>query len=373
MTDRLSERARELGFSALGIVPAEPSKRLNNYLEWLAGQYHGEMAYLARPDRVARRRDLNVILPQVRSIICVAAEYAAVGPSEAELSDPLRGRISNYAWPIDYHETMLPKLETLATWLSAEFGENCRCRAYVDTGAILERDHAELAGIGFRGKNTMLIAPNRGSWFFLGEILTTAALSPTPASRLPSCGTCSRCLSACPTAAFPAPYVLDSRRCISYLTIEAKGWIPIELRSSMQNWVYGCDVCQTVCPFNRFSEMKSTITIDQAAPPLMAWLRMSQTEFEKRFSNSPLARTGRERIIRNACVAAGNSGSPAFIPPLSERLLQDPSPLIRGHAAWALGELRTPSALERALQTESNEQVRGEIRISLDRGPHSGV
>jgi epoxyqueuosine reductase len=367
LSDLVTERAKELGFSAAAVVSAEPSKRLDNYLHWIESQHHGEMAYLARPDRIARRQDLNVILPGVQSIVCVAAEYSSAGPPEAELADPLRGRISNYAWPVDYHETMLPKLEQFAAWLSAEVDAECRSRAYVDTGAILERDHAELAGLGFRGKNTMLIAPKRGSWFFLGEILTTAQLPPTVPAKLPSCGTCSRCLSACPTDAFPTPYTLDARRCISYLTIELKNSIPIELRGSMQNWVYGCDVCQTVCPFNRFATTAATIAIDDAAPRLTTWLTMSRSQFAARFAETPLARTGRDRIVRNACIAAGNSGSASLIPLLADLLSHDDSPLVRGHAAWGLGKLEAFNTLALARRRESHEDVRREIAIAIGR------
>jgi epoxyqueuosine reductase len=207
---------------------------------------HAEMGYMARPDRVARRRNLNVILPGVRSLVVVVMDYAQWMPMEV-LNDRSRGRIASYAWGLDYHEVMRPRLKQLADWLGQSSA------VYVDTGAILERSHAQQAGLGFIGKNTMLIHPRRGSGFFIGEILTTANLEPDPPHPATMCGRCTRCLAACPTDAFPAPYVLDARRCISYHTIENKGSIPVELRSAFGNWVYGCDVCQDVCPWQRFS------------------------------------------------------------------------------------------------------------------------
>ncbi|MCB0029656.1 MAG: tRNA epoxyqueuosine(34) reductase QueG, partial [Anaerolineales bacterium] len=246
LSHQIKNAARELGFSFCGIVPAQPSPNLAAYHRWLAAGMHGEMSYLARPDRLARRDNLNVILPGVNSLVAVGLDYYTFKLPEAIAADPARGRISNYAWNQDYHDLMTPRLAQLAERLSELAGEPVASRVYVDTGAILERDHARQAGLGFTGKNTMLIRPDRGSWFFLGELLTTARLAPDTPRPLPSCGRCHRCLSACPTNAFPQPYVLDARRCISYLTIELKGWIPRELRPLMGNWIYGCDICQDV-------------------------------------------------------------------------------------------------------------------------------
>ncbi|MGD8805259.1 MAG: DUF1730 domain-containing protein, partial [Chloroflexota bacterium] len=207
LTREVKERARALGFSVAGVIDARPGKRLDAYVRWLANEYHGQMGYLARPDRLARRRDLNVILPGVRSLVCVAMDHASAGPPEDFLNDPGRGRIASYAWGVDYHQVMQPKLEALGRWLAAEAGGTVAQKVYVDTGAVLERDHAETAGLGFTGKNTMLIAPRRGSWSFLGELLTTVRLTPDKVTRPPAgCGKCRRCLSACPTDAFPEPY-----------------------------------------------------------------------------------------------------------------------------------------------------------------------
>jgi epoxyqueuosine reductase len=295
---------------------------------------------------------------------------------------------------------MTPRLEALGEWLAKRAGQQweggaaVRSRAYVDTGALLERDHGETAGLGFTGKNTLLIDPRRGSWFFLGVLLTTLALDydstlsdalspslsqganesiPVPvggAGGGPSCGRCHRCLDACPTAAFPAPYVLDARRCISYLTIELKGWIPAELRPLMGNWVYGCDVCQAVCPFNRFAAPTTEAAFrpaswDAVAPPLLDLLALDEATFVRRFAISPVRRIGRARLVRNACVAAGNWGSAAAVPALVA-LLADAAPLVRGHAAWALrrigGEV-AHAALSAALITEDDPAVLRELVV----------
>ena len=424
LTAELKARAVGLGFNRVGVIPAAPARRLDAYLAWIAAGRHGEMGYMARPDRVARRRDLDVVLPGARSLVVVGLDYATAPLPPHIAADPARGRFSNYAWGADYHEVMTPRLEALGEWLATESwgagaspprplgegrgagasppspsgecwgeGQTVRTRVYVDTGALLERDHGETAGLGFTGKNTMLIDPRYGSWFFLGVLLTTlpldydaplssalsptlsqgareAALSPTlsQGARGPSCGRCRRCLDACPTAAFPAPYVLDARRCVSYLTIELKGWIPAELRPLIGNWVYGCDVCQDVCPFNRFAAPTAEAafrpdTWDTAAPPLLDLLALDEESFARRFAGSPVRRIGRARLVRNACVAAGNWGSAAAVPALAS-LLADAAPIVRGHAAWALrriGGATAHAALAAVLTTEGDPDVVREL------------
>lgn len=369
----LREQAQALGFNRVGVIPPEPAQRLDAYMDWLAAGMHGEMGYLARPDRLERRRDLDVILPGVRAVVVVGLDYYS-GDLPAEIvADPSRGRISNYAWGADYHDVMTPRLEALGEWLRAQtHSADVAGRAYVDTGAILERDHGARAGLGFTGKNTMLIDPRRGSWFFLGVLLTTAQLPfdepPSKPAAMPSCGRCTRCLSACPTDAFPRPYVLDARRCISYLTIELKGWIPLEFRPLMGNWVYGCDVCQAVCPFNRFAAPTGEpgfrpANWAAAAPPLTELLTLDDEGFHRRFRNSPIRRLRRARLVRNACVAAGNWGSQDALPALIA-LLADPEPLVRGHAACALrriGGEAAHEALAAALARETDDDVRREI------------
>jgi epoxyqueuosine reductase len=343
--DEVRARAAALGFTQAGVIRAAPSPTLDAYLRWIEAGMHGTMGYLARPDREARRRDPNVILPGARSLVIVALDYGTNAVPQSILEDPRRGRISNYAWGADYHAIMTPRLESLAAWLRDGSGSEVASRVYVDTGAVLERSHAQQAGLGFVGKNTMLIHPRRGSFIFLGEILTTAAFDAydTP-GRATMCGTCTRCLEACPTGAFPEPYVLDARRCISYLTIELKGSIPAELRPLMGNWVYGCDVCQQVCPFTRFLQPSAEAAFwpadtDRAAPPLTDLLALDEEGFAARFRDSAIWRIKRERLVRNACVAAGNSGHEGFAPQLAALARSDPSALVRDHATWAIGAL----------------------------------
>jgi epoxyqueuosine reductase len=363
----LRDQAASLGFNGLGVSSAAPARRLDAYLNWIENGHHGEMGYMARQDRVERRRNPQIILPGVQSIISLGLSYSTTQIPPQIAQNPSRGRISNYAWGIDYHDLIIPKLEVLATWLR-DLKPGTQSRVYVDTGAVLERDHAETSGLGFTGKNTMLIAPQRGSWFFLGEILTTLVLPTTPPITMPSCGSCHRCLDACPTGAFPAPYKLDARRCISYLTIELKGWIPGNLRPLMGNWIYGCDICQDVCPFNRFAEPDNEwefkpVNIDAAAPLLLDILALDDEAFNERFERSPIKRIKRGRLLRNACVAVGNWGHRSAVPSLVE-LLKDPNPLLRGHAAWALHQIRdagAKTAIKDALRVEKDPKVRQEL------------
>ncbi len=380
---QLEVKARALGFDLVGAVPARPGRRLEAYMRWIEAGMHGRMGYLARPDRIIRRQELHVILPGVQSILMVGLNYHTLKLPAAIADDPSRGRISSYAWNLDYHDIMTPRLQELAAWLNEMTGS--ASKVYVDTGAVLERDHAESAGLGFTGKNTMLIHPRHGSYHFLGEILTTASIhhSSFPTHHSLSCGSCRRCLDACPTKAFPEPYVLDARRCISYLTIELKGWIPRELRPLMGNWVYGCDICQEVCPFNRFAAPtdegafypsgaapvhNSPFTthnslLGKAAPPLAELLMMDNAAFNERFAGSPVKRIKRRRLVRNACVAAGNWGSETAVPALIP-LLTDPEPIIRGHAAWALRQIggeEAETAVAHTLQYETDQLVRQEM------------
>lgn len=343
LDQEIKQRARELGFSMLGIIPARAGPHLNAYLAWIRGGMHGDMGYLARPDRVARRQNLSAILPGVNSMIVAGMEYLTIPLPESIASDPLRGRISNYAWGRDYHEVMLSRLEALARFITQTAQTEVSVRAYVDTGAILERDHGAVAGLGFIGKNTMLIHSRRGSFFFLGEILTDLILPYDDPPIMPGCGSCTRCLAACPTNAFPRPYVLDARRCISYLTIEHKRSIPVELRPLMGNWVYGCDVCQTVCPWQRFVQPTPIVefypvSVEQAAPPLADLLALTPESFAERFRGTAIYRLKRDRLVRNACIAAGNSGA-AVLADLLRPLLSDESLMVREHATWALERL----------------------------------
>jgi epoxyqueuosine reductase len=364
--DAVKAKAREFGFNLVGLTPAQPSPTLAAYERWIAQGMHGKMGYMARPDRVARRQDLTQILPGAQTLIVVGLDYR-VGIPENVLAQPSRGRIASYAWGLDYHEVLTPRLDQLAQWLRAEY------RVYVDTGAILERSHAQQAGMGFIGKNTMLIHPRRGSYFVLGEIITDlpADVYDQP-HRATMCGTCTRCLRACPTDAFPEPYVLDARRCISYHTIENKGWIDRHLRADFGNWVFGCDICQDVCPFQRFSTPTQEPALmptadnayERAAPHLSDLLTLDDATFKQRYQGTPIERVKRARLVRNACIAAGNSADPALIPYLIQ-LLYDESALVRGHAAWGLWRLMGDGA-DKLLTALYDRDDDGDVRAEIE-------
>ena len=375
LTEQIRSRAHALGFDLAGVAAVYPAPRLPAYRAWLAHGYHGEMGYLARPDRVARREEPDKILPGVRSIVCAGLNYYP-GPLPASLrSDPSRGLISNYAWGLDYHDLMLPRLEELAAFIQAHAGERVNHRAYVDTGPLLERAYAARAGLGFIGKNTNLINPRLGSYLFLGEILLDLPLEPTAAPPRASCGNCRRCLDACPTGALLAPYLLDARRCISYLTIELKGPLPRELRPLLGNHIYGCDVCQAVCPWQRFSRPTEETAFwptgpERAAPLLLELIGLDEDGFHRRYAGTPIFRTGRGRLLRNVAVALGNWGDGRASPALA-RALADVEPLVRGHVAWALGRIggrAAQKALRGAWRRERDPYVRQEIRAALDGG-----
>lgn len=369
--------AREAGLDLVGVVPTQPARTFDRYKEWLAAGYHGEMAYMARPDAVEKRRDPARILPEARTVVAVGLNYHTV-PLPPELrDDPSRGIVASYAWGPDYHDVMLPRLHGLAEAIARETGRPVPYRAYVDTGPVLERDVAARAGLGFVGKNTNLIQPGLGSWFFLGELLLGIELEPLqePGPAAGTCGRCTRCLDACPTGALVAPYTLDARRCISYLTIELKGSIPRELRPLMGNRIFGCDICQEVCPWNRRFDRPTREAAfrpdpEVVAPRLLDLLALDDEGFRRRFAGSPVRRARRRGLLRNAAVAAGNWGDPSAVPTLTA-LLGDPEALIRGHAAWALGRIATPDArraLEQRRPEEAEDWVRAEIEMALPAG-----
>ncbi len=379
LVEDLRAEARRLGFSGLGIAGAEPTEHMRHYGDWIAEGLHGEMAYLAREDAVARRGDLGATLGGVRSVLVVTHPYDQPD-AEGLPADASRGVIARYARGSDYHDVIKQKLEALGRWLSAEVGK-LEARAYVDTGPILERDLARRAGLGWFGKNTMLIDPEKGSYFFLGLLLLDLELPPDEPFEADRCGTCRACLDACPTGALlgrdgsGAP-VMDARRCISYLTIELRGSIPLELRPMIGNRIFGCDICQEVCPWNeRFSEASEEPSYaarsDLDGPFLVnladQLLSMSGKAFARSFAASPLLRTGRKGLLRNVCVALGNWGVDDAVPVLS-RALSDPAPLVRAHAAWALGLIESSAAfqaLSERLVIEDDEAVVDELESAL--------
>ncbi|MBI3911490.1 MAG: tRNA epoxyqueuosine(34) reductase QueG [Armatimonadetes bacterium] len=363
----LRERAYSLGFELFGVAAATPAETRAAYEEWLAAGYAGEMAYLGRDP--ARRADPRRAWPDTAAILVVGLNYRPVEEESQARSDPTRGRFARYALGDDYHEVLATRLRALLATARELGGPEVEGRVYVDTGPLLERDLAARAGLGWFGKNTMLLNRRYGSYFFLGALLLNVPLTPDgPVSA--HCGTCTRCLNACPTGAFVAPYVLDARRCISYLTIELKGPIPRPLRPLVGNWVFGCDICQEVCPWNRKAppgdEPAFSARQGLPAPELVALLALTPEAFRERFRRSPVKRARRRGLLRNVCVALGNSGDRAVVPHLA-RALHDEEALVRGHAAWALGRLGGEEAavvLHAALATEEDPWVREEIEAA---------
>lgn len=361
--DILAE-ARRHGFELVGIAAARPAETADAYREWAAAGHAAEMHYLTRDPE--RRVDPRQAWPEVGSILVAGLSYHRREP-EAELrQNPHHGQFARYAVGDDYHEVLAEKLAAVLAWARAEGGAEVAGRYYVDTGPLLERDLAARAGLGWFGKNTCLLDRTYGSYFFLGALLLNVELPPD-APTTAHCGSCNRCQVACPTDAFVAPYVLDARRCISYLTIELRGPIPRELRPLIGNWIFGCDICQEVCPWNRkalpAAEPRLAPRPGLPTPELIPLLRMTQEEFSTRFRKSPVKRAKRRGLLRNVCVALGNSGDPLAVPALVLALDHDEA-LVRGHAAWALGRLggaEAHRALHRAAARETDAWVREEI------------
>jgi epoxyqueuosine reductase len=346
-------------------IPEAPA-RLRDFL---AAGTHGDMAWLAA--NAERRGDPRALWPQVRTIVMLGINYGPDDDPLAILKERARGAISVYARGDDYHELIKSRLKELGRWLIAQAGGDIK--VFVDTAPVMEKPLAAAAGIGWQGKHTNLVSRERGSWLFLGALFTTLDLPPDAAER-DHCGTCQACLDICPTAAFPAPYQLDARRCISYLTIEHKGPIPRELRPLMGNRIYGCDDCLAVCPWNKFAatgrEAKLAARESLRAPRLADLARLDDAAFRALFAKSPVKRTGRSRFVRNVLIAIGNSGDAALAGE-AERLLDDPSPLVRGAAIWALGRIDggrlKHCALPRAA-AESDPDVIGEWTTALAAG-----
>ncbi len=325
-------RAKALGFDSCRIAKASPPAHAEEFRSWLREGAAGEMQWMERG--AAKRSDPQQILPGVSSIIIVALNYW----QGTETAPRTPGRIARYAWGDDYHDLMLEKLEQLSAFLTS-LGGTQKC--YVDTGPILERDHAAEAGIGWHGKSTMLIDPKLGTWFFLGEILTTLDL-PADQPQPPRCGSCQRCITACPTGAITEPHRLDARRCISYLTIELKGSIPLKLRPLIGDRIYGCDDCLDACPWNRFAaaSREAAFTAGPAVGMrLRDYLALDEAGFRSLFRRSPIKRVKRRGFLRNVCVALGNVGDESDLPALKLAAI-DPEPLISEHAAWAIREIR---------------------------------
>lgn len=322
----------QLGFSDCRVTPISPPAHLSRYEEWLADKTYGDMTWFERNNE--KRADPSRILPGAQSMICLALNYL---PGK-EHPNP-QYRIAKYAWNKDYHDLMWAKLKDLDLAMQEMGGTQ---KYYVDTGPILERDYATMSGLGWNGKSTMQIHQKLGTWFFLGEVLTTLTLEEDKplADR---CGSCTRCITACPTDAITAPQRMDARKCISYLTIEHKGSIPVEFRKAIGDRIYGCDECLEVCPWNRFAQLSKEADFHARESvfqmELRDFLKLSEEEFRTLFSKSPIKRIKRERFLRNVCVALGNVGTAEDLPALMDTLTED-SALLTEHAQWAIEEIK---------------------------------
>jgi epoxyqueuosine reductase len=345
--DRIKEHALSLGFDLAGIAPARPADSFDRLRDWLDRGFAGEMGYMRR-HREARRQPSS-ILPEVRSVVMLAMNYAVEASGGRE---PASAKIARYARGADYHDVLRAKLNELLLWIQQEV-PGCKGRGVVDTAPLLERDFARRAGLGWFGKNTMLLNKRLGSYFFLAALLLDLDLAADAAHETSHCGTCTACLDACPTEAFVAPGVLDSRRCISYLTIELRGPIPQELRQPMSDWLFGCDICQEVCPWNRkapaASEWKKLrVLTHPGSPDLEAidpgeLLGLTEEEFRRRFRGTALMRAKRSGLLRNAAIILGNQGDPAALPAL-RRAREDHEQLVRDAADWAIAQIGAQKA-----------------------------
>ena len=359
--EKIRQKAQKLGFEGFGVAAPDVEKAGEWFQQWLAQNFDGEMHYMKRGE--AKRLDLDLVLPGVKSVICLSTPYFTTPRTLEFLENPETGDISNYARNLDYHDLIQPRLMELEACL-AEVFPGCQTKSYVDTGPILEKPLAEKAGLGWIGKHTNLLTEGVGSYYFLSEILVDVALPASDAAE-DHCGTCTACIDICPTRAIVAPYVLDSRKCISYLTIELKGAIPHEYRKALGNRIYGCDDCQIVCPWNSYAVATEEPAFQEreGSKGLIELMQLDDEGFRSRFRKSPVKRIKRRGLLRNVAVALGNSGQKEAVPVLT-RALVDPEPLIRSHAVWALGELIGQEALglfEQHLKEEADTQVLAEI------------
>jgi len=344
----IKDKARQLGFVLAGVTTPEPPPNYSTFENWLAQGHHGKMNYLAEERSRTRRANPCEILPECKSILVLAAPYNAPFPAGGgqEVREKSEARIASYAWGNDYHDVLPARMKELVQFIEEQVGEPVKNRCYTDTGPILERDLAQRAGIGWIGKNTCLINPKQGSYFLLSEILLDLALEPDPPFITDHCGTCTRCIEACPTDCILPDRTIDAARCISYLTIELKDDIPPQLREKVGSWVFGCDVCQMVCPWNRFAAEGDSSFGDNPSSALRAGplhslteeLVISTQEFNQRFKRSPIKRAKRRGYLRNVAVALGNTGNMLALPVL-QNALNDEEPMVRQHAQWAIEEI----------------------------------
>lgn len=369
LTKSIKEKALEIGFDLAGISPAGSFPENQFYKEWLAKGFAGEMKYMEREPE--KRENIKKIFPEAKSVISCGLNYNTDYPYSVRETDMTKGWIARYAWGDDYHDTINDKLRLLLRFIEEAVHREVEAKIYVDTGPVLDRIYGKYAGIGWIGKNTCVINQEIGSWIFIGEIITDLELeydTPVP----DRCGTCTRCIDACPTDALREPYVLDSRLCISYLTIELREKIPLELRSEMKNNIFGCDICQDVCPWNRRAKATEESSFQPREglynPELSSFTNLTEEDFKRIFKGSPVKRAKRKGFLRNVMVAVGNSELKE-LSPYAEKSLHDKDPLVRTHAAWALWRLEgedSYEALSNHLVTENDPMVREEIVSILD-------
>ena len=378
----MKARTLELGFDAVGVAALDALAAREHYEAWLAAGRHGEMRWLASGKHRERRAEPERLVPDLRSVLCVALCHPPVRDAER---DQRLGRIARYAGGEDYHRIMKDKLLALERWIQRELFPGSGSLWYSDTGAILERGWAERAGLGWVGKHAGLLSESLGSWFLLGEVLVDRELVPD-APVAERCGTCVRCFDACPTRAIVAPYQVDARLCISYLTIELKGPIPRELRPLVGDWIFGCDLCQEACPWNRFAPPAREARLHARDLPgwsLERFLGLDEPDFLELFATSPIRRADRAGFVRNVCVAMGNRAERGFVPALARAVSADRDALVRGHAAWALGRIAgalpaadtaradVEQALARAARDDRDAWVREEAGLAMEHA-HAG-
>ncbi len=368
LTTRVKQRARDLGFDLVRVTTAEPFLRDERAAVERVRQGLMDGLPWYTEDRVRKANRPQSLLEGAKSVVSLAVSYNTGEPGDDD--DALRGKVARYAWGDDYHELLKPRLRRFADALTPLAGREVRTRVFVDDGPMNDRAAAARSGLGWFGKNTNILTPTHGSWVFLGQVVTDLELTPDdPLAK--TCGNCVRCIDDCPTGAIVAPYVIDNRKCISFLTIELRGSIPRELRPLVGAWVFGCDICQDVCPVNRKARLGGEAAFRQrgdfAAPELIPLLELDEQGFRERFRGSPIKRAKLSGLKRNACVALGNLGDAAAVPALASALSGDDT-LVRSHAAWALGRIGGPaarSALRAAQPTESDTDVAEEIALAL--------
>jgi epoxyqueuosine reductase len=367
--------AKRLGFNLVGVTHPDPPPHVDVYENWINEGHHGEMDYLSTERARARRADPRLILPECKSILVLGWEHAVPIITEDHPGDErpeLNGRIGSYAWDKDYHDVIPERLKQLVEFIEIQVGEPVPNRWYTDTGPILERELAQRAGLGWIGKNTCLINPAKGSYFLLAELFLGIDLEPDQPFTADRCGSCTLCIEACPTECILLDRTIDASQCISYLTIELKGSISPELRPKMDNWIFGCDICQQVCPWNqRFAKPDERLSGETRIEnqELTAELSLSPEEFNRKFKGNPIKRAKRRGYLRNVAIALGNSGQASVVPVLVESLKVEPEPLVRRHAAWALGQIDDVQArrsLQKAAASEDEPGVLAEIQAALE-------